>query len=76
VELGPAGETKKFLFKGQPADPAKRFRIGFNTYDAQSGGQDLMRLSEILARPESKRQESPVSTRQALIDYFLEKGKI
>jgi len=35
-----------------------------------------MRLNEILAKPESKRQESPVSTRQALIDYFLEKGKI
>lgn len=76
VELSPSGETKKFLFKGQPVDPAKRFRIGFNSYDAQSGGQDLMRLSEILARPESKRQESPVSTRQALIEYFLEKGKI
>ncbi len=76
VDLTAAGETKKFLFKGQPVEPGKRFRIGFNTYDGQSGGQDLMQLSEILSRPESKRQETQISTRQALIDYFLEKGKI
>ncbi|WP_367874755.1 hypothetical protein [Luteolibacter sp. Populi] len=76
VELGNAGETKKFLYKGEPVDPARRFKIAFNTYDGQSGGQDLMRLSEILARPESKREEMQVSTRQALMDYLLDKGKI
>ena len=76
VELGEAGETKKFFYKGQPVDRDRRYRIAFNTYDAQSGGQDLMRLSEIVARPESKRQDTPVATRQALMDYLLDKGKI
>lgn len=76
LELSPSGEVKKFLFKGEPVDPAKRYRIAFNTYDGQSGGQSLMRLSEILVRPESERQEPQVSTRQALIDYLLDRGEI
>ena len=76
LELSPSGETKKFLFQGQPVDPVRRFRIGFNTYDGQSGGQTLMRLNEILMQPESRRREVPVSTRQALIDYLSDKGEI
>jgi 2',3'-cyclic-nucleotide 2'-phosphodiesterase (5'-nucleotidase family) len=76
IELSPSGETKKFLFQGQPVDPARRYRIGFNSYDGQSGGQRLLRLNEILMKPESRRREVPVATRQALIDYLLEKKEI
>lgn len=76
IELSPSGETKKFLFQGQPVDPARRYRIGFNSYDGQSGGQTLMRLNEILMKPKSRRREVPVATRQALIDYLLEKKEI
>ena len=70
------GETKHFLLNGQPVDESKRYKIAFNTYDGQSGGRRLMQLSEILLRPESKRQEVPVATRQALIDYLLDKGEV
>lgn len=76
LELSPAGETKRFLFQGQPVDPSRRFRIAFNTYDGQSAGQTLMRLNEILMRPECRRREVPVATRQALIDYLVEKKEI
>lgn len=70
------GQAKRFLFKGEPVDPAKRYRIAFNTYDGQSGGRRLMKLQEILLRPESKRQEIDLGTRQALIDYLSDQGEI
>lgn len=76
LELSASGETVKFLFQGQPVDPARRYRIGFNTYDGQSGGQTLMRLNEVLMKPETRRREVPVATRQALIDYLSEKKEI
>lgn len=65
-----------FGFKGLPLEESRRYRIGVNTYDGQSGGQRLMKLADILRRPESKRQEVAVQTRQALIDYLLAKGEI
>lgn len=70
------GKAKRFTFKGKPVDGSKRYRIAFNTYDGQSGGRRLMKLNEILLRPESKREEVDLGTRQALIDYLLEKGEI
>ncbi len=64
------------LFQGKPVDEAKRYRIAFNTYDGQSGGRTLPQLHEILNRPESKRTEAKVATREALIDYLVGKGGI
>lgn len=58
---------------GRPANPRRRYRIAFNTWDAQSGGGRLMRLRRILSEPESKKTVHTVQTRQSLIEYFLDK---
>jgi 2',3'-cyclic-nucleotide 2'-phosphodiesterase (5'-nucleotidase family) len=71
-----SGEVKSFLFKGAPVDAAKRYRIALNSYDGQSGGRTLPLLHGILQRPESKRAETGVATREALIDYLRGKGEI
>jgi 2',3'-cyclic-nucleotide 2'-phosphodiesterase (5'-nucleotidase family) len=71
-----AGEVTSFQFKGQPVDPVKRYRIAFNTYDAQSGGRSLPLLHEIVNRPASNRKETPVATREALIEFLTAKGGI
>lgn len=55
---------------GRPLDPAKRYRIAFNTFDARSAGHRFMKLRSILERPESNCTFHPVQTREALIDYF------
>ncbi len=71
-----AGAAMGLLFKGQPVDPAKCYRIGFNTYDAQSGGRSLPLLHEIVNRPASKRTETKVAARDALIDFLSMKVEI
>lgn len=71
-----AGAVTGFLYKGQPVDPAKRYRIAFNTYDAQSGGRSLPRLHEIVNRPAGKRTPTPVATRDALIAFLSARGEI
>lgn len=57
---------------GTPANPRRRYRIAFNTWDAQSGGGRLMRLRQILSEPASNRTVHAIQTRQSLIEYFLE----
>ena len=65
-----------WMADGNPPAEGKRHRIAFNTYDAQSGGLRLPRLFEILNRPASKRVETAVATREALIGYLAEKKVI
>lgn len=60
----------------QPADPQRRYRIAFNTWDAQSGGGRFMRLRQILSEPSSHAEVHAMQTRQSLIEYFLEKQVI
>ena len=55
---------------GRPLDPARRYRIAFNTFDSRSAGHRFMKLRSILERPESNCTFHPVQTREALIDYF------
>ncbi len=55
---------------GRPLDPARRYRIAFNTFDSRSAGHRFMKLRSILERPESNCILHPVQTREALIDYF------
>ncbi len=62
--------TNLRLDNGRPLDPAKRYRIAFNTFDSQSAGHRFMKLRGLLERPEAKRAFHPVQTREALIDYF------
>ncbi len=57
---------------GQPVAPGDTFRIAFNSYDAQSGGRRMLRLRELLQRPEARTVYHPIDTRQALIDFFLD----
>ena len=62
--------TSLFLADGRPLDPAKRYRIAVNTFDARSAGHRFMKLRDLLDRPEAKCTFHPVQTRDALIDYF------
>ena len=56
--------------EGRPLHARNRYRIAFNSYDAQSGGHRFMELRDILRRPESRMTIHPVQTREAIIDYF------
>ncbi|MEM6916288.1 MAG: 5'-nucleotidase C-terminal domain-containing protein, partial [Verrucomicrobiota bacterium] len=58
---------------GSPVDPAKSYRIAFNSYDAQSGGRSMLLLRELLLKPSSKTHYFSVDTREALTDLFLDK---
>jgi 2',3'-cyclic-nucleotide 2'-phosphodiesterase (5'-nucleotidase family) len=62
--------TNLRLASGRPLDPARRYRIAMNTFDASSGGHRLMKLREMLERPEARRTFHPIQTREALIAYF------
>ena len=63
-------------YRGEPVAGDRRFRIAFNSYDAQSGGRRLPRLMAILARPEAKRTLVPIDTRSALIESLLARGTV
>jgi 5'-nucleotidase / UDP-sugar diphosphatase len=62
--------TNLRLANGRPLDPARRYRIAMNTFDASSGGHRFMKLREMLARPDARMTFHPVQTREALIAYF------
>ena len=55
------------------AKSGQRYRILFNSYDAQSGGKSLMRLRAIAQKEENRVATLPLSSREALIEYFLAK---
>jgi 2',3'-cyclic-nucleotide 2'-phosphodiesterase (5'-nucleotidase family) len=76
LELGKGNTPERFLHRGRPVQPDERFRIAFNSYDAQSGGRRLLLLRELLARPEAKRSVTPLDTRTALIDFLLDRRAI
>lgn len=50
----------------------ERYRVMFNSYDAQSGGRRLTVLRDALAKPVSKSFLLPLGTREALIDYVAD----
>jgi len=70
------GTVTSFTSKGEPVDPDRRFTIGFNSYDAQSGGRRLMKLREIVSQPSAKRITTALDTRGALIEGLLNRGTI
>ncbi len=53
-----------------------RYRILFNAYDAQSGGKRLMRLRSLAQSPEARATTLQLSSREALIAFFKERGEI
>lgn len=63
--------------RGPNAPPADyRFCVLFNSYDVQSGGKRLMRLRALASDPEVKATMLPPSSRQALIDFFADRGTV
>jgi 5'-nucleotidase / UDP-sugar diphosphatase len=76
LTLDAAGEPGRFLFQGKPVAAGRRFTLGFNSYDTQSGGQTLMRLREIVFSPGAKRRMTSIDTRGALIDGILNRKEI
>jgi 2',3'-cyclic-nucleotide 2'-phosphodiesterase (5'-nucleotidase family) len=76
LDLDQDDKPTRFLYKGAPVAADRRFKIGFNSYDAQSGGLKLMRLREIVASPSAKRVTSKIDTRSALIDGILSRREI
>lgn len=62
--------TSLQMADGRPLDPARRYRIALNTFDARSAGHRFMKLRSILERPEAGCAFHPVQTREALIEYF------
>jgi 2',3'-cyclic-nucleotide 2'-phosphodiesterase (5'-nucleotidase family) len=70
------GHPTSFLYKGEPVALDRRFKIGFNSYDLQSGGQKLMRLRAIAADPAARRVTTKIDTRSALIDGILNRKEL
>jgi hypothetical protein len=54
----------------------KRYIILFNSYDSQSGGKKLPKLRDILEEAASQTKLIPLTTREAVIDYFADMKKI
>lgn len=61
---------------GMPVTKEKKYRIAFNSYDAQSGGRKLPFLRETLLKPAAETVYHPVDTRAALTDYFLDEETV
>ena len=76
VELDGEGRATRFLHRERPVKPGERFRIAFNSYDAQSGGRRMMKLREIVSKPGAKRSLMQIDTRGALIDGLVARGEI
>ena len=76
LQLDESGAPVEFLFQGAAVAAGRRFKVGFNSYDAQSGGKRLMRLREILAVPAARRVTIPIDTRSALIEGILNRGEL
>ncbi len=72
IRIDPQGKVERILFKDEDVPRDRRFRIGFNAYDSQSGGRRLLELAHILADPSAKRKGTSLDSRTALIDYLLE----
>lgn len=64
------------LADGAPLDPAKRYRIGLNAFDAQSGGRRYELLAELVQQSDAALTLHAVDSRDALIEFFTEKKSI
>lgn len=76
VKRDEKGRPAVILRDGEVVPAERRFRIAFNSYDAQSGGRRLMRLREILAQPGANRKTTAIDTRTALINALLDRREI
>ena len=58
---------------GKPIDPAKRYRIALNGFDAQSGGRRYEHLRDLCAAKEAKLTLHDMESRDAVIEFFSDK---
>lgn len=61
---------------GSPLPSDERLAVAFNSYELASGGLRWEKLREIAEKPESRLVEYDFQTRQAVIDYIRERGRI
>ena len=61
---------------GSPLSPDRRYRVAFNSYDAQSGGGRYPLLAQLAADPANHRVLHPVCIRDALIGFFGLRGQV
>jgi 2',3'-cyclic-nucleotide 2'-phosphodiesterase (5'-nucleotidase family) len=61
---------------GSPLPDKPRYRVALNSYDAQSGGQRLLRVARLAALPENRRVLHDVEIRAALIDFFATRQRV
>ncbi len=61
---------------GSPLPVKPAYCIALNSYDSQSAGQRFPTLGRLVAQPSSRRILHPMQTRDALIDFFLARGKV
>ncbi len=61
---------------GSPLAPKPTYRVALNSYDSQSAGQRFPILARLVARPSSRRVLHPLQTREALIDFFLDRPEV
>ena len=76
ITIDRKGNVLRFEHHGKPVAAGTRFTIALNSYDAQSGGQSLMRLREIVSQASAKRSYTSIDTRSALIDGILDRKQI
>ena len=61
---------------GPPFCTGERLAVVFNSYDLAGGGLRWPKLREIANRPACQLLETEVQTRQAVLDYIRQQGKI
>ena len=61
---------------GSPLPVRPSYRVAMNSYDSQSAGGRFPVLAQLVQRPSSKRVLHPVQVRDALIDFFVARGKV
>jgi 2',3'-cyclic-nucleotide 2'-phosphodiesterase (5'-nucleotidase family) len=76
VVRGAGGRPEKILLDGREVGGDRRYRIAFNSYDAQSGGRRFLETRDILAAKAANRRTTRIDTRTALIDGLLDRGEI
>jgi hypothetical protein len=61
---------------GSPLPAKPTYRVALNSYDSQSAGRRFPILARLVAQPSNHRVLHPMQTRDALIDFFVERQKI
>ena len=56
---------------GSPLPDKPRYRVALNSYDSQSGGERLLEVARLVAKPANQRIFHPIEIRNALIEFFV-----